>query len=233
MGRALNMRQRLKVLVWWCGAAIWAWSWEFVRSLFYERGSHMLNPLIDSASLDQILHWVPPLIFAGIGFVLFWKMRPVAVPAAQTLESYSPNRSLKPQRMPILQFMKLAEEQGWKISGEHDLEAVDLMDGLRQAGSDGVIQLWRRLKRHGNRIRIQNEVSVPIPREHWRDFEFDWISVLRAKENSETSTYNLNEANTWYHGGYVDICLDREAAVPWLEAGAKAFQGLREKTKPK
>jgi hypothetical protein len=69
------MRKRLAGLVLWLSAALWAWWWEFIRSLVYERGSHIVTPFIESPSLDQILRWGPPLAFAGVGGLLFWKTR--------------------------------------------------------------------------------------------------------------------------------------------------------------
>jgi hypothetical protein len=69
--------RRLSGLLLWFGASAWAWGWEFVRSLVYEQGSHMLTPLFNSVSFDSMLHWIPPLIFAAIGLWLFWKTRPI------------------------------------------------------------------------------------------------------------------------------------------------------------
>jgi hypothetical protein len=103
--------------------------------------------------------------------------------------------------MPITEFIQLAGQRDWRVSGEHNLEAADLMDGLRQAGSEGIIRFWGRLNRQGNRFQIENEISVPVPPEHWYDFEFDWTSVLSAKDNVETSTYNLHKPDTRYQGG--------------------------------
>jgi len=58
------------------GAALWPLLWEFVRSLFYERGSHMLAPFIDSITLEQIVHWGPTVGLTFLGLWLFWKTRP-------------------------------------------------------------------------------------------------------------------------------------------------------------
>jgi hypothetical protein len=81
---------RIRGFAWWCGAAVWGYFWEFVRSLFYEHGSHMLTPLINSVSIDQILHWGPPIVFAGIGGLLFWKTRPIRTSEQATLSISGP-----------------------------------------------------------------------------------------------------------------------------------------------
>jgi hypothetical protein len=58
------------------GAALWPLLWEFVRSLFYERGSHMLTPFINSITMDQIVHWGPTVGLSFLGLWLFWKTAP-------------------------------------------------------------------------------------------------------------------------------------------------------------
>jgi len=57
------------------GAALWPLFWEFVRSLFYERGSHMLTPFINSITMDQIVHWGPTVGLSFLGLWLFWATR--------------------------------------------------------------------------------------------------------------------------------------------------------------
>ncbi len=55
------------------GAAAWLLFWEFVRSLFYERGSRLLTPFIDSITGDQFLRWGPSVGLALLGLWLFFK----------------------------------------------------------------------------------------------------------------------------------------------------------------
>src|SRR4051812_39899521 len=56
-------------------ASLWPWFWEFVRSLFYEQGSHMLSPLIGGLTPDQILHWGPSIILAIAGVLIWWDLK--------------------------------------------------------------------------------------------------------------------------------------------------------------
>jgi hypothetical protein len=69
------MRNRIFGGLSFVGAALWTLSWEFVRSLFYERGSHMLTPFINSITMDQIVHWGPPIGLSFVGGWLFWTTR--------------------------------------------------------------------------------------------------------------------------------------------------------------
>lgn len=70
------MRNRIFGVLVFIGAALWSLLWEFVRSLFYERGSRLLTPFIESITLDQIIHWGPPIGLMIVGLWLFWKTRP-------------------------------------------------------------------------------------------------------------------------------------------------------------
>jgi hypothetical protein len=70
------MRNRIFGVLVFIGAALWSLLWEFVRSLFYEHGSRFLNPFIESITLDQIIHWGPPIGLTIVGLWLFWKTRP-------------------------------------------------------------------------------------------------------------------------------------------------------------
>src|ERR1700730_9808343 len=92
------------------------------------------------------------------------------------------------QRMPIIDFVKLAEKAGWRVGGEHNLEAVDLMEFLIQAGCDGTIRWWGRLD---NSQRLGDSPLIPIDKAHWQTYEFDWASVLHAKRNMQTKTYKF------------------------------------------
>jgi hypothetical protein len=129
------------------------------------------------------------------------------------------------QRMPILDFMRLAAQRGWRVFGVHNLEAVDLMDGLRQVGSDAIVRFWGRLDGR----RSSNAIIMEIPREHWQEYELDWTSVTDATANATTCTYTMHRPDTRYEGGYADIHLDGAAATRWLETGALAFRGQRDR----
>ncbi len=70
------MRKSIFLFVPFFVGAVWHWFWEFIRSVFYERGSHMMAPVIDTITPDQIIHWGPTIAFPLLGFWLIWKTRP-------------------------------------------------------------------------------------------------------------------------------------------------------------
>lgn len=127
-----------------------------------------------------------------------------------------------PERMPIIDFVQLAGRVGWRVSGEHNLEAADLMDGLTQAGADGIVQFWGR--------RSSDKPLVPIERERWHDYQFDWTSILHATRNNDTRTYKFFLEQNRYLPGFIDIHLETAAATRWLGTPqALAFKGKHDR----
>jgi hypothetical protein len=176
---------------------------------------------------DPVSVWVGSLgagAFVALLFIAFRLWRS-GVPVTIEHAAPTPELSGRSQRMPILDFMRLAAERGWRVYGDHNLEAVDLMDGLRQAGSDAAMKLWGRLDGRRNRHAILTE----IPCEHWQEYEFDWASVISATENASTCTETMLRLDTRYEGSYSDIHLEEAAARRWLETAALAFRGQRDR----
>jgi hypothetical protein len=190
-----------------------------------EDAASNISKWADKVGIHDLPSWLTAaaanrqVFYAGIAAALMYASVVWGIPAL---------RSHRPEKMPILEFMHLAARRGWQILGEQNLEAVDLMDGLREAGSEGIIRFWGRLDKNGNRFLIENEIRVQMPAKHWRDYELDWTSVLSAKDNLETRTYTLRKPTRRYHHGYADICLDRAAAIGWLKTEAMAFRGRRD-----
>jgi hypothetical protein len=93
------MVRRISALAALIATGFWPYGWEFIRSLFYERCSHLLNLVFENVSLDQLLRWGPPVIFASIGLYLFWKTRPPRTPDAPSPgQKVAATRPSEPQR---------------------------------------------------------------------------------------------------------------------------------------
>lgn len=132
-------------------------------------------------------------------------------------------------RSPFIEFRNLVRDAyHWSISGEHNLEAVDLMDGLRQAGLDATIRFWGRSNRYGNVSLDRNEPLVAIPPEHWRDFQFDWGAAIKATDNSEVTTYNIHQFDNRSRHSYFDIHVHRGEAIAWMNSEGATFRGRRD-----
>jgi len=122
-----------------------------------------------------------------------------------------------PQRMPIVDFIALAGTQGWRVWGQHNLEALDLLEGLTQAAVDEAIRFWGRLG--GGPL-------VSIEKDHWSDHQFDAISITRpSPQNALTRTQAFSPKDQRFVTGYSDLYLDGAAATRWLGTDALAFRG--------
>lgn len=174
------------------------------------------------------------LLFAGL-FLIWWDLkrsRQLALSPATAQRSGSAishtNPTFRIGRIGVLDFAKRVEQAGWRIFGTHDLEGVDLLEGLRQAAIDGDIPFWGRQNRYSNRTLIDGEPLTPISAEHWREYQFDWTSVLKDSSNTDTHTYRMHSTENRTAGGYVDVHLDGDAAAAWLQSpAAAAFKGRR------
>lgn len=127
------------------------------------------------------------------------------------------------EQMPIVQFLRLAGERGWQVRGEHDLEAIDLLNGLTQAGANGTVHFQGR---GSAKARLGPPPLVPIDQTHWYEFEFDWHSIIGTTDNINSCTRQFSQKENRFIIGYTDIHLDGAAAIRWLDSNeALAFKG--------
>jgi hypothetical protein len=176
--------------------------------------SWLASPAIDSKVI------VGALVGAAIYAAIVW-----GIPVVRTLRNVELRQKTlsHSQIMPIVTFMKLAGERGWQVTGEHDLEAIDLMNGLTQAGVTGIIRFYGRRQAAP---RLGPSPLVPIDPLHWHEFEFDWHSVIAAVENMDSLTRKFCPRQNRFITGYVDIHLDSSAAADWLNSQeALVFKG--------
>ncbi len=153
-----------------------------------------------------------------------WKHRDKNSPETSKIKE-----ALPLQRITFVDFRNIVRDQfHWNVSGERNLEAVDLLDGLRQAGVDKTIQFWGRRRRYNNLVLDREDPLVEIPSDHWKDFQFEWGSAITAGENIDVTTYNRSAKN-WAQGSFFDIHLHREEAIEWMNSTAKAFRGKRDR----
>lgn len=139
------------------------------------------------------------------------------------------------ERMPLLAFAIKAGKRDWDILKNGGLGVLDLLVGLRQAGSDGAVQLYGR-EQEPNKLRAwqPEQVLTEIPREYWLEHEIDphKLHVFRAsqpvamiQDNRETET--KRRVGNFLHGHvqYTDIHVRGDQALDWLDGPAKGFRG--------
>ena len=130
-----------------------------------------------------------------------------------------------------MDFRKKAQRSGWDVSGNNNLEIMDLVDGLRQAAIDG-LPVWGR-QMHYSGI-DDREPLIPIPTEHWKDFELYIDPIASGHPNEKNHTHNPHQAGhggSSMKGGYSDLHVDGVLASTWLESVALDFKGKRDAKK--
>lgn len=127
-------------------------------------------------------------------------------------------------RISLLDLIETAKnEYGWDFD-DPSLHLLDLLYGLRQAGSDSTIYFYGKINRNQSESINRNELVVPIDPVHWRDYEFEIWGALRNKDNYYVWTLN-KRANQPSRGGYTDIHALRLTAINWLKGEADKFKG--------
>lgn len=191
-------------------AVQWAEVWNFISSVLQSNWAVILGSVL-------------------IAIALFRSPR-------QSTNANSPARSSNSEaksdgvRLSLMDFRKKAQRSGWDVSGNTNLEIMDLMDGLRQAAIDG-LPLWGRQIRYGDSALDDREPLLPIPVEHWKDFELDIGPIASGRANEKNHTYNPHQAvhgGSAKKGGYSDLYVDSVLASTWLESTALDFKGKRD-----
>lgn len=138
-----------------------------------------------------------------------------------------------PEFIPIIQYRDLARDKfGWRTTGQNDLEVIDLIQSLRQAGAEGSVRFRGRRIRYRDSELVSREPLIDIPKEHWIDYALDWGPFITStiEENKSVATMNPNQpSHNVRDGGYADIHINRRAGEYWLRSGALAFKGQTER----
>ena len=74
------------------------------------------------------------------------------------------------QRISLLEFFRRASQQAYDFKGSSHA-ILHMCSRLRQAGADGEVQFW-------GRARHQNDPLLPIPKEHWYEYQIDWTAAF-------------------------------------------------------
>ena len=117
-----------------------------------------------------------------------------------------------------------AKNQGWEIDSETGLHILDLCDGLRQAGLDGVVQFWGRPDEGIFEDISRREPLDKISNEYWRDYQIEPIRWLEAESNFDVHTYSLKQAN-WGENRYMDLHVDKAQVLHWIKHDALQYRG--------
>jgi hypothetical protein len=121
-------------------------------------------------------------------------------------------------RIPVLEFLKIATESGWNFESLH---LMDMQEAIRQGGLDETLIVWGRLNRYPrSEMLMRQEPLDKIPAEHWREFR---IQMGFDSDNFNVKTWRPKKIEVEI--GYVDLHVDRGQASAWLVRDAAAFRG--------
>ena len=118
-------------------------------------------------------------------------------------------------RTALVEFRQEAEKAGWRIRGSGNEEALDLLQGLRQAAGDEMINFSGRPVRSEFELLNRHEILDRIPREHWRDYEIEPMNFINASDNFEVATYSMRQ-NPPSKGSYRDLHANKSQILRWL-----------------
>jgi hypothetical protein len=124
------------------GAGLWHhwhhWFWELVRAWFYERGFHVMNPVLFGITAEQFFHWGPTLAFVGVGGVLFYK----TWPRGPSVEQLPPQPSSSDITFDFSTLTEAKEEPSQTqhavedIMTAADIEPHQILEAMRPSAAD-------------------------------------------------------------------------------------------------
>lgn len=161
--------------------------------------------------------WSPTLIglavlVAFVGVLILWNLLEARFAGARPIK-----------RMPMLELRNLAAKRGWDFVSGTSLHVLDLVDAIRQAGVDARLMFYGRPDRNMFRSLTEAEPLDAITREHWKEFQIEAMSFMRAEKNFDIKTYSMRQS---HEKGFADVHVDR-AAIRWLRTEAEAWKGRR------
>ncbi len=124
-------------------------------------------------------------------------------------------RTSAPDLIPFLTFYDMAVTTGWP-EDRNDKRWIDLKDRLRESARNNWVQLWGRPEVSNAAELLAKQPREPIPADHWRDFEIEYLGMLAGVENMQMRSYNPALANWGAGKRYRDLHIERSAAAKWL-----------------
>ena len=159
---------------------------------------------------------------------------PIQIAFRKTLNrDPSPSQSVQndvsrsaPSRIELKYFIVRAGAAGWDISGQTNIQIMELLQGVRQAALDGVIRTWGRRNRNKAEQLNRLEPLLEIERIHWAEYEIDVHSVITSEDNFGTTSSN-KRASDPRDGGFLDLHVESLKAELWLKGPAERYKGTR------
>jgi hypothetical protein len=129
-------------------------------------------------------------------------------------------------RVPLKDMLDAARHLGWDFDSERSLQIFDFCASFRQAALDGDVRSWGRpMGGHMFEEVIRNQPLHEIPREHWRTFQLEEVSLLTGEDNYRAQSYDI----VGHTKGFADLHVMNKEAMKWLKKKAIHERGKKQR----
>ena len=128
----------------------------------------------------------------------------------------------------LLQLRSYALERGWNFSRGSE-QSLEFTLAISQAALDCQIEIWgRKDSDDATEEMIRARPLQPVPAGHWLQFAVEPVSFVTSTDNYHTRSYEFPSLEV---KGYLDLHLNREQTMSWLDTTAESSrnENLKEK----
>ena len=146
--------------------------------------------------------------------------------------------AFKRKRIPLLEFIEIANESGWDTLGPDAYEGLDLIHGISEAAGLGdLVILGKQMNRNMPNYTMAGRQRV-IPTEFWQQRRIEPLSCFSLDVDGEISglaAKNETTHTTSDHGdspatiNYSDLHIETDGLLDWLKNDADACRGHHSK----
>jgi len=158
----------------------------------------------------------PTVVIIGLTvFILTTLVVMTMLGRRKVVEEKSPNDTTP--KISLLQLRSEALQRGWNFSrgSEQSLEFTLI---ISQAGLDCQIEFWGRKDIDAAEEVIRSNPLQPVPGGHWLEFAVEPVRFVTSTDNFFTRSYEFPSLEK---RGYLDLHLNREQALKWLDTTAE------------
>lgn len=122
---------------------------------------------------------------------------------------------------PVISLLQLRSEalsRGWNFSRGSE-QSLEFTLAISQAGLDCHIELWGRKDIDAAEEIIRSNPLQPVHAGHWLEFAVEPVSFVSSTDNYYTRSYEFPSLEK---KGYLDLHLNREQALKWLDTTAES-----------
>ncbi|NWF36118.1 hypothetical protein [Mariprofundus sp. KV] len=131
-------------------------------------------------------------------------------------------------KISLLQLRSEALLRGWNFSRGSE-QTLEFTLTVSQAALDCQIEFWGRKEIDAAEEVIRSNPLQPIPAGHWLEFAVEPVRFVTSTDNYFTRSYEFPSLEK---KGYLDLHLNREQALIWLDTTAESSRNPDLKSQP-